>query len=231
MNLSIVIPTLNEAPRIEHAIDRAWELDPAEVIVVDGGSSDATVDICRRSHCTLIQSKPGRGTQLNAGASQASADVLLFLHADCWLDPAAASQIAAALADTTVLAGAFEQRIDTDARIYRWVERGNAWRVRRRGVAFGDQAIFIRRATFEQLGGFPEEPIMEDLILMKRFRRISKPVLLPGPLHVSARRWQHRGVVRQTLRNWLLQVGYALGVPPRRLSRHYPSDDSNPLPG
>ena len=227
MHLSIVIPTLNEASEIEEAIERATALNPSELIVADGGSSDATVELCRGSPCTVVESRPGRGTQLNAGSSRASGDVLLFLHADCWLDPDAPRQIAAALADPHVIAGAFYQRIDGSARIYRWLERGNAWRVRWRGVAFGDQAIFIRRTTFDKLGGFPEMPIMEDLILMKQLRRLAKPVLLPGPVHVSARRWKQRGVLRQTIRNWLLQVAYSLGVSPRRLARHYAPDGSD----
>jgi rSAM/selenodomain-associated transferase 2 len=229
VNLSIVIPTLNEASHIEQAIDRAWQLSPAEVIVVDGGSTDATLEICRRLRCEVLETQPGRGTQLNAGARQARGDVLLFLHADCWLDPAAASQIAAVLNDANVQAGAFQQRIEAKARIYRWIERGNAWRVRRRGVAFGDQAIFIRRELFNQLGGFPETPIMEDLVLMKRVRRLTKPALLDGPVHISARRWQQRGVVRQTLRNWLLQLAHAAGVPANRLARHYLPDESDAI--
>ena len=101
------------------------------------------------------------------------------------------------------------------------------WRLRRRGVAFGDQGIFMRRAFFEQLGGFPNTSIMEDLVLMKRARRISTPVLLQGPLHVSARRWQQHGVVRQTLRNWYLQTAFALGISAERLARHYPVNDAS----
>ncbi len=231
MKLSVIIPALNEAHRVDDAIQQAWRLNPLEVIVVDGQSSDATADVCGSHECTLIECEPGRGPQLNAGAANASGDVLLFLHVDCHLPPEATDQIADALADTRVQAGGFRQRIDSEARIYRWIERGNAWRLRHRGVAFGDQGIFMRRAFFDQLGGFPETPIMEDLILMKRARRQTIPVLLPGPLHVSARRWQQRGVVRQTLRNWLLQIAYTLGVPTSRLAGYYPPDESGQTAG
>ncbi|MCG8585197.1 MAG: TIGR04283 family arsenosugar biosynthesis glycosyltransferase [Pirellulales bacterium] len=222
MDLSVIIPTLNESPRLADAIDAAWHLNPHEVIVVDGKSDDDTPVIGRASPCTFVESTRGRGFQLNVGANAASGDVLLFLHVDCRLAAQASRQISAALEDPTVHLGGFRQRIDSNAWVYRWIEKGNAARLRWRGVAFGDQGIFVRRAFFAELGGFPELPIMEDLAFMKRARRTAWPRLLPGPLQVSARRWQQHGVVRQTLRNWYLQAAYAVGVPVERLVTHYP---------
>jgi len=162
---------------------------------------------------------------MNAGAAASRGDVLLFLHADNWLAPDAADQVRRAVAEANVLGGAFLQRIDADGWRYRMLERGNAWRVERLWMPYGDQGIFMRRETFARLGGFPEVRLMEDLLLMRRFRCLSRPVLLPGPLHVCARRWQQRGVIRQTLRNWLLLTAERLGVSPDRMARFYYGND------
>ena len=145
----------------------------------------------------------GRGYQLNAGARSASGDVLLFLHADCWLEPDAKSQIEAALSDPKIVGGAFRQRITHNRTIFRWLEWGNAARVRWRKLPYGDQGIFLRRETFEALGGFAEVRLMEDVLLMQELRRRRGMIkLLPGPLHVDPRRWLAQGVVRQTLKTF-----------------------------
>lgn len=148
--------------------------------------------------------------------------MLLFLHADNWLAPDAVEQIRRALTDEDAAGGAFRQRIEAEGAAYRLLERGNAWRARRRGLPYGDQGIFVRRDLFFQLGGFPEVDLMEDLLFMKRFRRVARPLLLEGPLYVDPRRWARCGVVRQTGRNWLLLLAARLGVSPNRLARFYP---------
>ena len=119
-------------------------------------------------------------------------------------------------------AGAFRQRIDAAGWLYRWLERGNAWRARRWARPLGDQGIFVRRGLFERIGGFPETALMEDVLLVRRIRQYSRPILLPGPIHISARRWQRHGVIRQTARNWLLLAAFGLGVNPDQLSAFYP---------
>jgi hypothetical protein len=120
-----------------------------------------------------------------------------------------------------VSVGAFRQKITSPRPIYRWIEKGNAVRARCWGMPYGDQGIFVRRDTFFELGGFPEVPIMEDVIFMRKFRRRTRIVLLPGPLHVSPRRWEQSGPLTQTVRNWGLLVAERVGVPPRRLARWY----------
>jgi len=222
MRLSIVIPTLNESTGINHTVQRALELRPIEAIVVDGQSTDRTCDFARQAGATVITCERGRGRQLNAGARASTGDVLLFLHADCWLESQGAEQIEVALRDDSVIGGAFCQRIDHERPIFRWLERGNAARARWRHLPYGDQGIFVRRAAFEAAGGFAEVRLMEDLLLMREFRRRRWRIeLLPGPIHVDPRRWLKHGVIRQTLRNWTLLAGLKLGISPDRLAEFY----------
>lgn len=231
MKLSIIIPTLNEAERIVEAVFRAKEIRPMEVIVVDAFSPDGTGGLAQAAGAKVVACERGRGAQLNAGAAAASGDVLLFLHADCWLEVGVAEQIETALSDPAVAGGAFRQRIEHDRKIFRWLERGNAARVRWRNLPYGDQGIFLRRGIFESVGRFAEVRLMEDVLLMRELRRRRLPmVLLPGPLHVDARRWLKHGVIRQTLRNWSLLAGLSLGVSPNRLADFYAPNSVVPLP-
>lgn len=221
MKVSIIIPTLNEAAIISESLQRAWALGPHEVIVVDGGSQDDTVPLARKSASRVVQTRRGRAFQQNAGAQAAAGDALLFLHADNWLPPAAMEQILDALRDRRVKVGAFWQQVESPGLAFRLLERGNAYRVARWGLAYGDQGIFIRRVVFEACGGFPDVALMEDLYLLKRLKRETWPVLLPGPLYVSPRRWRRNGVLRQTALNWLLLTAARLGVAPDRLAAYY----------
>jgi rSAM/selenodomain-associated transferase 2 len=222
MRLSIVIPTLNEAGQIKQNVQRALLLRPLEVVVVDGQSEDDTANVARSAGATVLLSPRGRGSQLNAGARVASGDVLLFLHADCWLEPDAAIQIELALANPHTVGGAFRQQIDHPGRVFRWLEWGNAARVRWWKLPYGDQGIFLRREVFVAVGGFAQVRLMEDVLLMRELqRRHSRIELLDGPLHVDARRWLSQGVVRQTIRNWLLLAGLRLGVSPELMAKFY----------
>jgi rSAM/selenodomain-associated transferase 2 len=220
-NISVVIPVINEEAVIGQAIRSAQRAGAGEIIVVDGGSHDQTWNAAIRSGAhKLVRSLPGRGVQLNAGASLVNPHQhwVLFLHADNLLDEKCLQQICD---HPEAVWGAFRQQIDAAGRIYRWIERGNALRVRFRHVPFGDQAVFVRRDSFYQAGGFEEISLMEDVAFAKRMRRVARPLLLPGPVTVSARRWDRRGPVRQTLRNWWIQAAYALGVSPERLREWY----------
>lgn len=222
MCISVIIPTLNEAAHIAALIDETRRIGDCEIIVVDGGSTDGTGEHAVAADRVLV-SPPGRARQQNLGATASSGDVLLFLHADCRLPLGAFDAIRVALIDELVVGGCFSQQIDGPGFRYRMLEWGNAWRVRLCGLAYGDQALFVRRSVFEKLGGFPELRLMEDVFLMKRLRRAGRFVLLKDRLRVSARRWQQHGVVRQTLRNWTLLTCALCGVSPDRLARYYPN--------
>ncbi|MEQ8210562.1 MAG: TIGR04283 family arsenosugar biosynthesis glycosyltransferase [Lacipirellulaceae bacterium] len=222
MNLSIIIPTLDEAATIEVAIDHAWNLSPAEVIVVDGGSEDETESLAKRKASKVFQAPRGRGPQQNAGAALAAGDVLLFLHADTWLAPQARKQLETDLADKQACYGAFRQSIDARGGLYRLLEAGNTFRARQLRIPYGDQGLFFRREFFESIGGFPNIPLMEDLRLMRALRKSGhSPTILPGPIVVSARRWQEQGIVRQTLLNWSLAWKDRRGESADRLAARY----------
>ena len=218
-DISVVIPTLNEAATLADAIRSAIAAGAGEVIVVDGGSEDETTRIAMECRATkIVRSIPGRGIQLNAGALMAEGQMLLFLHADNRLDEEALRQICSL---EEPVWGAFRQRIDSDRTIFRIIEWGNAMRVKWWRTPFGDQAIFVRRDVFTDQGAFAEIVLMEDVEFSKRMRKIARPLLLDGPVTVSARRWETYGPIRQTLRNWLIQIGYALGARPETLRKRY----------
>ncbi len=222
MKVSVIIPALNEAECIERCVLSAWQAGASEVFVVDGGSRDDTPALARRAGARVLCSAPGRATQQNRGADEAAGDVLLFLHADNWLELSCISQIRELLAKSAHRHGAFVQRIDGAGRKYRWLERGNAARVRWRGIGYGDQGLFFRRDFFFEQGGFPAVALMEDLLLMQACRKHAQPSLLEGPLNVSARRWRKQGVVGQTLRNWLALAAFRCGASPDWLVKFYP---------
>lgn len=218
-DVSVIIPVLNEQHCIADAIRSAHRAGAGEVIVSDGGSTDDTQIAATSAGATKwVRSFPGRGTQLAGGLSIAQKDIVLFLHADNELDQTCLTQICQL--DSFVW-GAFRQRIDSDRRVYRMIEAGNAARVRWKSMAFGDQAIFADRKTLLNHGGVAEIPLMEDVEMSGRLRRLGKPVLLDGPVRISSRRWEQTGVVRQTLRNWWLQCRYAAGASPSDLAKRY----------
>ncbi|QDV43689.1 PGL/p-HBAD biosynthesis glycosyltransferase [Stieleria neptunia] len=222
--VSVIIPALNEAARIEAAIESAWNNDAGEVIVCDGGSSDSTPQLSRARRATVVTAARGRGNQLGAGAQAATGCVLLFLHADNRLSDGclyAMCQRIDASAQPQQCWGGFKQRIEEPRVLFRLLEWGNAIRIRWRGVPFGDQAVFVTRTLYDRVGGFPSVALMEDVLLSRALRRHSWPMLVDALVHIDARRWTKRGVLRQTARNWGIQLAHCLGVSESHLEKWY----------
>jgi rSAM/selenodomain-associated transferase 2 len=221
MPLSIIIPTLNEESCLGETLRRLQEEKPHELIVVDGGSSDATCRIAADAS-RLLHGPRGRAAQMNHGAAQATGDGLLFLHADCWLEPGALAAAARCLAQRGVAAGCFRMRVASAGWVYRLIDAAATARVRLTGLIYGDQGLFVRREIFERVGGFPPLRLMEDVFISIALRRQGRMVVSPRRIFVSSRRWQQQGVMRQTLRNWTLSALAAGGVHPDRLAAYYP---------
>ncbi len=220
--LSVVVPALNEAAFIEACIASASTAgSPVEIIVADGGSTDGTAERAARAGARIVRGARGRGAQANAGAGEASADVLLFLHADTALPEGYDRAVLSALDDPAVSGGGFSLGIAADGPGYRVVEVMANLRSRACRMPFGDQALFVRRPDFEKLGGFPDAPIMEDFAFVERLRRRGRVVTLAQRVATSARRWETLGLVRVTLTNKVIIWGYKFGVGPERLARWY----------
>jgi rSAM/selenodomain-associated transferase 2 len=219
--LTIVVPVLNEAAIVTAAL---WALEPlrargAEVIVADGGSTDGTVDLARPLADRIVIVRRGRGAPMNAGAALGTGDALLFLHADTALPDDADTLIAAALARRAW--GRFDLRIAGAHPLLAVVARMINWRSRLTGVATGDQAIFVRREAFSSVGGFPELPLMEDIAISRRLKRLCRPYCIATPVITSGRRWERNGVLRTIVLMWRLRLAYYCGAEPANLARRY----------
>ncbi len=221
--LTIVMPTLNEAARIVVQVQalRGLRARGVEVIVADGGSTDRTERLARTGADAVLVSPRGRARQMNHGASEARGEVLLFLHADTTLPADALEAIDAAFADPQALWGRFDVCIDGDSRLLKWVAWTMNLRSRLTGIATGDQAMFVRREAFQRVGGFPQQPLMEDIELSKRLRKLARPVALRQRVTTSGRRWERNGVCRTIVLMWLLRGLYWIGMPADRLARMY----------
>ncbi|MBN4006705.1 TIGR04283 family arsenosugar biosynthesis glycosyltransferase [Nostoc sp. LPT] len=219
--ISIIIPVINEAGNIKGAIATTQPSINIEVIVVDGGSKDNTVEIVQSLGVKVISSSPGRAVQMNAGAVAASGEILLFLHADSRLPTGFDEMIRTALQQPGIVAGAFKLRIDASLLSLRWVEWGVNVRSHFCQMPYGDQAIFVTKAVFQQIGGFPELPIMEDFELMRRLKAKGHITIISTPVVTSARRWLQKGVFKTTLLNQIVIIAYLLGVSPERIRRWY----------
>jgi rSAM/selenodomain-associated transferase 2 len=221
MAVSVIIPTLNEEGCIAAAIRNVRAQNPREIIVVDGGSDDGTVQQARQAD--LILSSPrGRARQMNTGAGRTSGTTLLFLHADCTLEDGALSRAEHALTRRRIVAGCFAMQVPESGWLYRSIDACASLRVRLTGLVYGDQGLFLRHDTFTGLGGFPELRFMEDVFLSMRLRNLGKIVVVSRKIFVSSRRWQKVGLIRQTLRNWTLTALATGGIHPDRLARYYP---------
>ena len=218
-SISVIIPTLNEENRVGRAICRLVGSGVSEVIVVDGGSSDATVEIASQAGATVLSTRANRGHQQNLGAERATGAILLFLHADTILPRGFAKQVRATLSRPGVVAGAFHFRLDASGWEMRLVEKVVALRCRLFRLPYGDQAIFVSSEMFVRAGQFAELPVMEDFDFMRRLGGLGTVELADGAAVTSARRWTREGVWRVTWTHQLCILGYYLRISPERLLR------------
>ena len=217
-NISIIIPTLNEAETIGTLLSQLRGLAGVELLVVDGGSADSTIDVVKSLGMQILSSSPGKAIQMNTGAEAARSDILLFLHSDTKLPADFAGQIRDTLNQPGISAGAFKLAIDGKSfglRIIEWLAN---FRSKILQMPYGDQGIFVTKDMFFSVGVFPPQPIMEDFELMRRLKKRGKIAILPLCATTSARRWERLGTVVTTAINQAIIIGYLLGVNPEKLA-------------
>lgn len=219
--ISIIIPTLNESKNIQATLDSTQASSNVEVIVVDGGSEDNTVDIVECLSVKVMHGYKNRARQMNAGAKNATGDILLFLHADTVLPADFDAMIRTALQQPSSVGGAFALRINAADIGLRLVEWGVKWRSKLFKMPYGDQAIFITKESFESIGGFPELAIMEDFELIRNLKSLGKITFIPVPVITSPRRWLKKGILQTTFINQIVIIAYFIGVSPERIRRWY----------
>lgn len=222
--VGIVVPVLNEASTLPDLLAQLQALRNSDyavdIVVVDGGSEDGSAELVSAADLQLLCSACGRARQMNAGAAAVDGDILLFLHADTELPAHALDSVRRAVAAGAHW-GRFDVRIDGRARLLRMVATLMNLRSRLSGIATGDQAMFVRRDSFERVGGFPDQPLMEDIELSRRLLRLGRPACLRLRVRTSGRRWERRGVWRTILLMWRLRWAYWRGASPDVLARAY----------
>ena len=222
--LSIIVPLLNEAGQLPGLLTHLliWRSRGCEVILVDGGSTDGSLAMIEASGLSVLSAPRGRAREMNAGAAKATGDVLLFLHGDTRLCENADTLVRNALAKGKKVWGRFDVRIAGDHWLLPVIGCFMNNRSRLTGIATGDQAIFVAKETFNALGGFADIPLMEDIELSKRLRRVTAPACLRQKVTTSGRRWQERGVWKTILLMWRLRWAYWRGTPVEKLAERYP---------
>ena len=215
--ISVVIPVLNDAAQLRCLIDDLRDAE-VEIVVVDGGSDDDSVSVAKDAG-RVVSAPRGRGIQMATGAGAASGEWLWFVHADTRLS----QRVVAALVDRLdkPLWGFFSVRLDGESWPYRMIERTMSWRAAASGIATGDQGIFAHRELLDAVGGVPRQPLLEDVELCRRLRRLAKPIVLREPLLTSSRRWKRDGIARTILVMWWLRFRYFAGTDPTSLAKEY----------
>lgn len=222
--LSIIVPMRNEASRLPVLLEQlsALQKDPdVEVLLVDGGSTDASVQLAQTAGLEVLPSDPSRARQMNAGAAYSQGELLLFLHADSHLPNDLPELLLAPMARSKRCWGRFDVTIVGRSKLLPVIALFMNWRSRLTGIATGDQGIFIRRPVFERLGGFPEQPLMEDIEISRRLLKHSRPLCLGARLTTSGQRWDERGALRTIWLMWQLRWAYWRGASPTQLSERY----------
>lgn len=218
--LSIIIPVYNEENTIGKTLSTLVYGDNIEVIVVDGGSQNKTVELAQQYPVKVICASKNRALQMNKGAEVSYGDVLLFLHSDSWFEKGSLEEIIQALNNGCV-GGCLSQRINSQRIIYRGIEESGNIRARLFKVFYGDQAIFVKRDIFFKVGGFDNVPLFEDILFSQKMKREGKTIVLNKKVFVSDRRWERKGIIKTTFIFCLLTLGFQLNVPYDKLKRLY----------
>ena len=222
---SVIIPVFHETEIVNTLIKNLCEHhfhENLEIIVVDGANQQDTIDVIHADNVVCLASEKGRARQMNAGASVARGEVLIFLHADTLVPDSAFSCIKSVLEDTKVVGGAFDLGIQSDRLIFKIIGKIASLRSRITRIPYGDQGIFIRRKYFRSIGGYRDLPLMEDVEIMQRIKsRGDKISILPEKVYTAPRRWEGEGILYCTLRNWIVLLLYCFGVSPHKLARYY----------
>ncbi len=225
--ISLIIPTLNEEDNLQRTLEKIGQLPRGEVIVVDGGSEDNTVKVAEKYGAKVIKSMPSRGKQMNVGASKASGDILLFLHADTLLPDGFSSLVRKVMSEPDVVGGSFALKLQPGTPFLKYIEENVKWRTKLFGLPYGDQAIFVRASVFREIGGYADIPLFEDVDFIRRLKSQGKLSFIPIPVVTSSRRYKKYGVFMTTLINKVVFFGYLLKVPPTRLVRIYYKKKTN----
>jgi len=219
--ISIVIPLYNEEKTLSENSVRFQDLSrQAELIFVDGKSDDRSVDVAK-NYGKVLHSNKGRAAQMNQGAYSAKGDILLFLHADTYISPDTLASIEDKIKDSDCIGGCLTQSIDKDKAIYRLIENFGNTRARITKVFYGDQGVFVNKDVFLKMKGFPEVPIMEDVLFTKKLRRLGKTIVIPEKIFVSPRRWEKKGIIRTAFLYSLLNILFYLRVPLDKIKLFY----------
>ena len=220
-NISVIIPVYNEEKNIARTIQSVGHQPGIEVLVIDGGSSDRTHEIALSCGAQMLSSELGRAKQMNRGAAAATGDILLFLHGDSILPNNFAKQLHTTLQKHGTIAGAFRLAIGLPGIGVRIIEFTANLRSKILQMPYGDQAIFMKRSVFKKMGGFPDFPILEEVILMRKLARKGRISIAASAITTSGRRWRQQGILKTTFLNQIIVLGYLLGVSPKRLQDWY----------
>lgn len=222
--LSIIVPMRNEAPRLSAILEQlsALQKDPeVEVLLVDGDSTDTSVQLARSAGLEVLACESGRARQMNIGAAHSRGELLMFLHADSKLPDGFPELLLARMARSNRCWGRFDVTLEGRSKLLPIIARFMNWRSRLTGIATGDQGIFVRRSAFERLGGFPDQPLMEDIEISRRLLKHTPPICLRARLTTSGRRWDEQGALRTIWLMWQLRWAYWRGASPTQLSERY----------
>lgn len=219
--VAIIVPVLNEAESLPCLLSHIHEWEMDEIIFVDGGSADETLQILKNADVRWIHSKRGRAVQFNTGAAESRSDILLFLHVDTSLSSSHIKDIKQTMRDTSVAGGRFDVQLSGRHPAFRIIEFFINWRSRLTRISTGDQAMFVRREVFARLGSFSEQPLMEDVEFSRRLKREGRIACLHRQVVTSSRRWEKHGIARTVLLMWWLRLRYSLGADPEILKRRY----------